>query len=790
MNNQDILSAASLFEKDFGPLTEVSQYMKESFSFPYQSRFSFQPYIKSMQEQMKGACDFTKSALRPVLAQYDEFVEQPGFDIDQSKDLPQFKAMVSLIVPSMLVHDNLNFICKPFVKEFLVSTDRFKELFDGETWELKLDPELLLYAGHKGVRDVLTYILNKCYNQNITDKHYDTLIFRHKETLIERNFHLKVNFDFIDLRINGKLPELSQADINHLLNNADDIDLLLATFPADLFEFYGFMMGSFVDVTEIEVLRQLRQYVRSVENDFDVERFHTRIERYLRSYLNKSNLMLGEAILDQRSFHGQRSVSLTGMTGQEVRSLDIRHTTEGSLYHKLVSERRTVFCGDITVFKGRFVMEDALIQNGYRSVILHPILDSNGRIQNILEVGAKEPQAFNALTVQKIAPVFEILNEGYNDLIKHLENEISNIIKEKFTSIHSSVEWKFQESATTFFNKKHQGIDSDMPPVVFDDLHPLYGQSDIVSSSEIRSMAIQKDLVQNLELLLVLMDKWLAKKQIHILESFKLRVENILEGIKSAFKSSDETDIVMLLGKEIHPLLHQLSERYHELSKKAFVSYFDQLDDNYGIIYNERKSYEESVNMLNGAISAFLEQEDSKMQTTLPHYFEKYKTDGVEYNMYLGQSLLQEGIFTKFDLKNFKIWQLTNMIAIVKLVDQLSVELPIALQTAQLIFVYNTSLSIRFRMDEKKFDVDGAYNVRYEILKKRIDKAIVTGSGERLTVAGKIAIVYLNDSDRDEYLGYIEFLKQKNLITGDVEDLQLEKLQGADGLKALRISVA
>jgi len=286
------------------------------------------------------------------------------------------------------------------------------------------------------------------------------------------------------------------------------------------------------------------------------------------------------------------------------------------------------------------------------------------------------------------------------------------------------------------------------------------------------------------------MDKWLAKKQIHILESFKLRVENILEGIKSAFKSSDETDIVMLLGKEIHPLLHQLSERYHELSKKAFVSYFDQLDDNYGIIYNERKSYEESVNMLNGAISAFLEQEDSKMQTTLPHYFEKYKTDGVEYNMYLGQSLLQEGIFTKFDLKNFKIWQLTNMIAIVKLVDQLSVELPIALQTAQLIFVYNTSLSIRFRMDEKKFDVDGAYNVRYEILKKRIDKAIVTGSGERLTVAGKIAIVYLNDSDRDEYLGYIEFLKQKNLITGDVEDLQLEKLQGADGLKALRISVA
>ncbi len=37
-------------------------------------------------------------------------------------------------------------------------------------------------------------------------------------------------------------------------------------------------------------------------------------------------------------------------------------------------------------------------------------------------------------------------------------------------------------------------------------------------------------------------------------------------------------------------------------------------------------------------------------------------------------------------------------------------------------------------MDEKRFDVDGAYNARYEIVKKRIDKAYVkeaTGGGAR-----------------------------------------------------------
>ena len=69
-------------------------------------------------------------------------------------------------------------------------------------------------------------------------------------------------------------------------------------------------------------------------------------------------------------------------------------------------------------------------------------------------------------------------------------------------------------------------------------------------------------------------------------------------------------------------------------------------------------------------------------------------------------------------------------------------ELPIPLETAQLILVHDDPLAIRFRADEKKFDVDGAYNIRYEIVKKRIDKAYIKNSEERLTQPGKIAIVY------------------------------------------------
>jgi len=92
-------------------------------------------------------------------------------------------------------------------------------------------------------------------------------------------------------------------------------------------------------------------------------------------------------------------------------------------------------------------------------------------------------------------------------------------------------------------------------------------------------------------------------------------------------------------------------------------------------------------------------------------------------------------------------------------------------------------------MDEKKFDVDGAYNVRYEILKKRIDKATILNTGERLTVAGKVAIVYLHEEDKQEYMEYLNYLIHKGYITDQIEDLMLENMQGSEGLKALRISV-
>ncbi|MDX1666421.1 MAG: hypothetical protein R3350_04305, partial [Saprospiraceae bacterium] len=218
-------------------------------------------------------------------------------------------------------------------------------------------------------------------------------------------------------------------------------------------------------------------------------------------------------------------------------------------------------------------------------------------------------------------------------------------------------------------------------------------------------------------------------------------------------------------------------------------SYFNHLDPSLQIVYKDRKDYEESVAMINNVIANYLEAENKKAQKVLPHYFERYRTDGIAYNIYIGQSLLKNETFSKIHLENLRLQQLINMCEITREVEGLQEELPLQLTTAQLIFAYNTMLSVRFRMDEKQFDVDGAYNVRYEILKKRIDKALIEDTQERLTVPGKVAIVYLQDKDKQEYLRYIDYLRDRAFIEGEVEDVKLSKLQGVQGLRALRITV-
>lgn len=218
-------------------------------------------------------------------------------------------------------------------------------------------------------------------------------------------------------------------------------------------------------------------------------------------------------------------------------------------------------------------------------------------------------------------------------------------------------------------------------------------------------------------------------------------------------------------------------------------AYLQKLDPQRKMVYKHRKQYEDTINEINDTLENFVEHEQLAAQQVFPHYFEHYVTDGIEFNIYIGQSMAPEYKFDEIYVRNLKLWQLTLLAKAARLTQSLEKKLPLPLQTTQLILSQATPISISFRSKERKFDVDGAYNMRYEIIKKRIDKVHIRDQKERLTQPGTIAIVYSQQKEKAEYVEFIEVLQSDGLLLSDIEELELEELQGVSGLSALRVKI-
>lgn len=772
------------------PLDFFMKNMGNMSQIPYETSFSFEPFFNLLKKNVPQEEGAIKEVIKKALSEAEKDLTAEHCNIQDDDFKSHLDNVMGIMMPSLTFGDNRSMITPPFLKQFVYKSPALKTFFASGEWEVKIDAKNFNSGAKNNSIQAATFILNTVYGTDFPLFEGAVLTFRNKETGLEKHYQLALRFDFIEVISLKPKRKISARQLDQLHSNLHDESLWLELIPPENFAFQGLAIGTFHDVTELEIISQLKGLVMDTDQEMEPTVYLPYLRDQLRSYLNMPDLDFGFLGVVFQEFLGGNSFSLAGSNDLTLLRSYEKEEGTGGAYCKIGSGHEAALFQNLKQLKSPSIGEQRLIDKGFTNVILIPMRENTGKLISIFEIATKETRGFNALTMLKLKEVFDLLRLGNDRYFQDMNNRISRFVKQQFTSIHPSVEWRFEQVAADHeVRRTLPDFDGTIAPIVFKDVYPLYGQADIVSSSNLRNRFIQLDLIENLERVSRLMQIWLKHIDFHLLESYQLEAEVILERLREAFMSSDETQVVDLLTKEIHPLLRELKAQYSDLPVEPYEDYMNGIDATLDVVYEQRKRYEESVSRLNQVVGSFLEKDDERMQKILPHFFEKYKTDGVEYNIYIGQSLLQEKKFSDFYLKDFRLWQLVNTCEITRLVVEESKELPVPLTTAQLIFVYNSPLSIRFRMDEKQFDVDGTYNVRYEILKKRIDKAVIKGTKERLTQAGKIAIVYLQDKDRQEYLNHLEYLIRKGYITEEIEQLELEKLQGADGLKALRVTV-
>lgn len=765
--------------------------INDNLESPLKLQVGFNKLLQHYETLANSSDEFIAAKAKRILKTADTFPElRSGFsDISVLKER---KKEIGVILQDsfspVLTKNEIKTASVPFHNLIFNSSERFKDIIKtaGDDFELQIknmpkDDKYIIAC---------TIILNFCYGYNLNFKrpfYYEIP----DANGVTRFYKILYNADFTEIIPNKNAPKITQQDYDELLDNFENIKLWKEKFPPNSYTFTGFVISNIFDVTDDQSISNIKSNLIGEDKRKD-EGFMQDFHEVFRSLFGINDLKVGFSIYNEEDgvfepVHG------VGMNSFLLGNKEIE-TCKSALcswsYNRLINENKYFSISDVDKMykkaKGKAPHIKTLCEQGIKSAIFAPIANEDG-LMGIIEIVSNKPQVLNSINANKLVDVLPFIISAVERSKNDEENLIEAIIQKECTSIHPSVHWRFVKEAKEYIRSEFNGEQAVFKKIAFNNIYPLYGQIDIKGSSEARNKATRLDLTLQLNAIKRIFEKVSETEPLPIYEQFIYQINVYLKALNTHFQVDSEQQISSFFKDEIEPALKHIYTL--ESVKEDIDTYFESIDDKVNVLYNHRKDYDDTIALINKEMASLLDKKQEEAQAMYPHYFERFKTDGVEHNMYIGESITKEESFNPIYLFNLRLWQLQVMCEMENAYYQMQSEFPIALDVASMILVFNQPLSISFRMDEKQFDVDGTYNARYEIVKKRVDKAYIKGTKERVTQKGKISIVYSQKQDENEYLRYIKFLQSKHYLDTDVEIVELEDLQAVTGLKAIRVSV-
>lgn len=759
------------------------------------SRLSFAPLLaawkKRAEEDRPGARRLYQALMEKV-----ELYPELAQPIEDKEILVKHKDWIDLLMTTLFPitasdDKDLFAVCVPFKFDFIYTSDRFRHQFLNEEGCFRFMDELVNDVPMAEEKCYTAYklVLDKAYGRNLTGNLNTVMRFNNPLTGLTQHFEMEVDTSFMEVKTHGALPAWKSAFQPCDLTDLRKTNQLQDWLPLDLFSFEGLTIIRIKDVTPREVISNIKNILLE-KKLLEDEQIYNGLENEMRSLFG----------IPQLKLHVTPLMNLTGAARKaadaEQKSQLLRSIYNENLGQAVFDQFLAVFderqeplllpvIDDVAIKKYSFLQ--VLADKGLFSAAFFP-LRSEGKLLGIMLAAHPAPGLINTHHIAVATPTLPLFSLALEKAAEALDLEVDNVIKKHFTAVQSSVEWKFTDAALQYVLQKHLGVKAKMAPITFDHVFPLYGAIDVRNSTVVRNNAIQLDLLEQLKSAAAIVEKALSATQTPLLKEIAYRIEKFQYNVSNILFSGDEILIDQFLKEELVELFEHL--RIIVPSLQADIDqYFNSIDPRVKLQVTHRHEFEDSITLINQELARYIDQEQEQAQKIFPHYFERFVTDGVDFNMYIGQSITPDKPFDVFYLRNLKMWQLSALAGAAVMVARLQEKLSLPLQTTQLILAHSLPISISFRTAERKFDVEGAYNIRYEIVKKRIDKVHLKDSNERLTQPGKLAIVYSQAKEAAEYMGYIEYLQNQQILTTEVEQLELEELQGVTGLKALRVGI-
>jgi hypothetical protein len=758
--------------------------------FPYRSRLSFGPLIRYV-ESLRAKCDnaILRSYLDGVVegARTRPELREPLSDpaaFERNADF--IRAAMALVVTESSAENECVAAIVPFMSTGFLASRSFQRAFLAGGFEFQgrqrgsARRNALLRNAHWAVFD-------KVFGKRLGESSRPEALFdvTDRETGLDRVHTFRLNPKFVDVVVaeGFKLPTTDVVDDawRRFLAGEDVSDIL----PPDAFEFHGFTLCHAHDVTVRETLHEFKETLIAKESVTSRSRF-LELENLFRKLLREPRLHMSIVhTFDGRYF---RTCPLMSPEGDRIDEVEVEvrpEDLEASVYGSAWCSRQPVTLHDLRAIPARGRFEDDMATDGVVGLHLLPLVFQDECIA-FVELHSPHPIDDTSWDRDALDEVRTVLAVAVHRAMSEVEAQLDRIIKLHCTSIHPCVEWRFRRVALDFHGRSRHGLAVEMPVIEFRRVFPLFGTSDIRGSSLLRKQAIADDLRSQMHLALGVFDSARAAADAPWTEHLATQLRGHLDILGRDLSAGQEISILDFLRRECEPALGAVVLFAPETADRV-REYFALVENEHASLFMARARYERSVRALNTALTRELDASNAGAQKVFPHIFERHATDGAEHSVYIGEDMSERGGFSSFHLRNIRLWQLRAMAQSAAVAHRLRPELEIDLELAHLVVVQNIPITLKFFFDEKRFDVDGAYNTRYEIIKKRLDKSHVKGTRERLTQCGRMAIVYSQEAERAEYHDYLAILAEAGVIERHWEELEVDDLQGVTGLRALRV---
>lgn len=761
-----------------------------------ETQMSIKPFIRHLEENTKNISTIKSAFVQFVLeqfAQYPHLLENLTLEAISKEQhlLDLIYSTLSVAVESE--NEKLWALCAPITPLIFYGTNSFYNLLlDENTGELKQEVVETQVEIVKTKRPELLYtlILHKQYN---FPNAFKTELIR---TLIDPQSGLKkyfkLDFDrrFLDVISKTKKPDLSAEQIQEIVHGLKPLETLFQLLPLQNFRFEGFSVVTLTDVTSHYAIENIKNVIVN-RQQYSLDNYYSTIIDSLKLIVQSSQVQFGllPLLKVNNKLVFNQNTCLHSVLVCTAKEHGIAEEAYLSIAENYFRNPKLLFFKSITPDdEAKQIYLKLLKRNGVYSYALIPIFYNN-KLAGALEVYCKQEGLLSEKLITSLDPAIPLIAQVLQGNIDDFDAKLEKIVKEKFTSLQPAVHWKFNEAAWLYLKKSISSKKtSSMDNIFFRDVYPLYGAVDIRNSTNERNDASRRDLETHYKQLQHTLTSIRDKTNLPIIGELLYKCKKKFGAILDSGSGNESVNVHDFLLNEVDTVLDYF-RRTNPATAAVIEEYYNAVDEQNGSAFEHRRQLEQSMETVTGAINNYLELFINEEQRAYPFYFEKFRTDGIEYDIYIGQAINPEVPFDLLYLKNLRLWQVASMAAIAKITHHLKPQIAKQLETTQLIFSNSHTIDICFRNDERRFDVEGAYNIRYQIIKKRIDKVHVKGTSERLTQVGKIAIIYFHSKDAEEYIKYIQYLQEQNALLNDMEELELEELQGVRGLKALRVGV-